>query len=99
VVAGDGKRSAGTARQEEGSSGSNECRCRQKAAAEGSCEKYEEEEFAERSKGGGSCNGRHGDGGVAERGRGGGSGNRRDGDEEFAELSRRRGRSARQRGQ
>ena len=48
-------------------------------------------EFAERSRGGGSGNGRHDDGEVAERDIGGGSGNRRDGTEEVAGHSRRGG--------
>ena len=43
-------------------------------------EKYEGGEYAERSRGGGSGNGRHGDGAVTERGRCGGNGNRRDGE-------------------
>ena len=48
-----------------GSGGSNECRCRQKPAAEDSCEKYGEGEFAERSRGGRNGNGRRGPGDMA----------------------------------
>ena len=95
MVARRTERRAGTARQEDGSGGSNAGRCRQrKRRRKAAARNMKEGNLQSAAEAGAAAVGDMTiNGGVAERGRGGGSGNRRDGDEEFAEHSRRRGRS------